>query len=109
DGLQGQRRYRELVTDAPPRRGLGNPELAWLGAVVNRYDRRVGAQTCQLEGLPDTFGAELVWQPHVPERAAAKDAADAALPLRQLGGSRGSELADMYTHLAHRLVKETSV
>jgi len=109
DGIDGALRYREFVTDATTRRGLGNPELSWLGAIVNRYDRRVGAQTFQLEGLPDTFGAEVIWTPHVPERAAAKDAADAALPLRHLGGSRGTELADMYAHLATRLVKETSV
>src|SRR5699024_3212412 len=109
DGVDGALRYREFVTDATTRRGLGNSELSWLGAVVNRYDRRVGAQTFQLEGLPETFGADLIWQPHVPERAAAKDAADAAIPLRQLGGSRGAELAEIYTHLAHRLEKEISV
>src|SRR5699024_11921122 len=100
-GRSGVRRHRWRAAvsrvrhrcDHPAR--AGQPELSWLGAIVNRYDRRVGAQTFQLEGLPETFGADLIWQPHVPERAAAKDAADAAIPLRQLGGSRGAELAEI--------------
>lgn len=108
DGVDGALRYREFVTDPTTRRGLGNPDLSWLGAIVNRFDRRVGAHTFQVEGLADTFGADLVWSPHVPERAAAKDAADAALPLRLVGSPRGAELADIYSTLATRLVKETT-
>lgn len=105
DGVDGAIRYRDFVLDRTTRRGLGNPELRFAGPVVNRYDKRVGAHGFQLEGLVETFGPG-VWEPYIPERAAAKDAAEMAVPLRRIGTPQGREQADLYIQLAHRLLKE---
>ncbi len=67
------------------------------------YTRRSPAQ---LDGLTDTFGADAVWTPRLPERAAIKDAADTAVPLRELGGATATSLAELYAELAARLIKE---
>lgn len=108
DGVDGALRYRDFVSDATTRRGLGNPDLRFSGAIINRVDRRVGAHVYQVEGLAELFGAEMVWTPHIPERAAAKDAADAALPLRLVGTTAGRNQAALYSELASRLVKEAT-
>jgi cellulose biosynthesis protein BcsQ len=107
DGVDGAIRYREFVSDATTRRGLGNPNLRFLAAVVNRVDSRVGAHTFQVDGLPDVFGDQL-WTPYLPERAAVKDAADAAVPLRLLGTAPARRQAGLFADLARNLIKETA-
>ena len=108
DGVDGAIRFRDFVTDAVTRRGLGNPELGFLGALVNRFDRRIGAHAFQAAGLGELFGSDVVWEPHLPERACVKDAADAAVPLRLVGTPEGKRHATLYSDLAHRLIKEIS-
>lgn len=108
DAVDGALRFRDFVADKTTRRALGNMDLRLIGYLITRVRTGLGAHTFQIEGLPDTFGKELVWEPYVPERAAIKDAADAAIPLRNLPGSKGREEADIYTDLAGRLWKEVA-
>lgn len=105
DSVEGAVRYRDFITAHATE--LGNPGLRMLGYLVSRARPQVGAHAFQLEGLPETFGADQVWEPHVPERAAIKDAADAASPLR-LFGSSSREMANLYAELAERLLKEVA-
>ncbi|MGW0588998.1 ParA family protein [Streptosporangium sp. NPDC002607] len=101
DSVEGAVRLRDFIAD---RAGdLGVPGLPILGYVVSRVRATVGAHAFQLDGLPDLFGADRIWTPHVPERAPIKDAADAAVPLRSLGRSNASEMAFLYEMLAERL------
>jgi cellulose biosynthesis protein BcsQ len=100
DSVEGAIRYRDFVTG---RRGdLGNPGLELAGVVVSRVRQAIGAHAYQLDGLPDLFG-DMVWTPHIPEQAQIKDAADAAVPLRQLATGRAAAMADLYDQLADRL------
>lgn len=102
DSVEGAVRFRDFITS---RRGdLGNPDLTLIGYVVSRVRAGVGAHAFQLAGLDDLFGAESVWSPHIPEQAQIKDAADAAVPLRQLGHPRAAEMAGVYDQLAARLL-----
>lgn len=48
----------------------------------------------------------MVWEPHIPERAAVKDAASSAVPLRLLGTPSARKVADQFGVLAERVVKE---
>ncbi|GLZ43506.1 ParA family protein [Actinokineospora sp. NBRC 105648] len=113
DGVDGAIRFRDFVRDAKTLRGLGNPDLRFLGVVVNRADARVGAHRYQLDQLPATFGADLLTTDstpetlaapelalHIPERAAIKDAADTEIPVRLLPGAPARLVADLYTRLA---------
>ncbi|MCO6011724.1 ParA family protein [Actinoallomurus purpureus] len=102
DSVEGAVRYRDFITG----RGgdLGNPALSLIGFVVSRTRANVGAHAYQIGGLPDLFGADRVWSPHIPEQAQIKDAADAGVPLRQLGHPRAAEMAGIYDELAKRLV-----
>ncbi|MGW3473683.1 ParA family protein [Saccharopolyspora sp. NPDC000995] len=106
DSVEGAVRYRDFITTNAGE--LGNPGLRMLGYLVCRSRPNVGAHAFQLEGLADTFGAEGIWTPHIPERAAIKDAADSACPLRLYGSSPAREMANIYTELAERLLKETT-
>jgi len=106
DSVEGAIRFRDFVTDLTTREALSNPELQLLGWIVCRVRTSLGAHTFQLEGLPEVFGAEQVWAPHIPERAAVKDAADAALPLSELGTTPARQMAVLYADLAKRLLKE---
>lgn len=106
DSVEGAVRYRDFI--AANAGELGNPGLTLLGYIVSRSRPNVGAHAFQLDGLADVFGAEKVWAPHVPERAAIKDAADSASPLRVYGGSTAREMANLYAELADRLIKETT-
>lgn len=104
DSVEGAIRYRDFVaTNAGE---LGNPALVMLGYLVCRARPYVGAHAFQLDGLAETFGAGAIWSPHVPERAAIKDAADSASPLRVYGGSGAREMANLYADLAPRLLGE---
>lgn len=69
------------------------------------YDQ-AGAHGYQLDGLEETIGAHLLWKPHIPERTTFKDAADTATPLRALGTVVAAGMADIYSELAARLMKE---
>lgn len=102
DSVEGAVRFRDFITS---RSGdLGNPGLALIGYVVSRVRAGVGAHAFQLAGLADLFGTDHVWSPHIPEQAQIKDAADAAVPLRQLGHPRAAEMASLYDQLAARLL-----
>lgn len=109
DAVDGAIRFRDFVDDKNTRRALGNMDLRLIGYLITRVRSGVGAHTYQLEGLPEVFGKQMVWDPYVPERAAIKDAADAALPLRHVPSSKAREIADIYAELAGRLRKEVAV
>lgn len=103
DGVEGAVRFRDFIANM--RGHLQNPGLELVGFIVTRVRTNLSAHSWQVDGLADTFGADLVWTPHVPERAIIKDASDTASPLRALGSS-GSEMAWVFGQLAERLVKE---
>ena len=104
DSVEGAVRYRDFIAS---RAGdLGNPGITLIGFVVSRVRANVGAHAFQLGGLPELFGADRLWSPHIPEQAQIKDAADAAVPLRGLGHPRAEEMADLYDQLAKRLIAE---
>ena len=107
DGVDGAIRFRDFITDPRNREHLGNPSLRLLGLVVSRGRSQVGAHGYQIEGLPDTFGADMILEPAIPERAIVKDAADAAVPLRTLGRD-ARDMADRFTRLAERVLKGTA-
>lgn len=106
DGVDGAIRYRDFIGSAANRRGLSNPNLRLIGVIVNRLRAGVGAHAYQLEGLPDEFGADLVWTPYLPERAVVKDAGDAAVPVREWSSTAARQHAGLYADLANRLLKE---
>jgi cellulose biosynthesis protein BcsQ len=103
DGVEGAVRFRDFI--ATQAEELKNPELRLIGFLASRVRTNLGAHSFQLDGLAESFGADLVWTPHIPERAVVKDASDTAVPLRQLGGV-GVTIADLYSAHAERLVKE---
>jgi cellulose biosynthesis protein BcsQ len=104
DSVEGAVRFRDFIAEHAAE--VGNPGLRITGYVVTRVRKALGAHAYQLEGLADAFGADLVWEPHIPERAAVKDAADAALPLRALGTSAANEMAEVFDRLSERFIKE---
>ena len=104
DSVEGAVRFADFVHANGA--ALGVPGIRVAGYVVSRVRAQVGAHAFQLDGLADTFGTDAVWTPHVPERAAIKDAADTAVPLRELGGAVATSLAGIYAELAARLIKE---
>lgn len=106
DSVEGAVRLRDFVATTGAE--LGNPSLRLAGVIVGRVRARLGAHSYQLEGLGDLFGPELVWSPAVPERAAIKDAADAAIPVAALGSVAAAGVAEIYRDLAARLLKEVS-
>lgn len=109
DGVDGAIRFRDFIEDHRTRRGLGNPDLGFAGLIVNRYDQRISAHRWQIDGLPATFGHAAIWLPHIPERAAVKDATDAHLPLRLVRTTQARNQAAIYADLAPRLLaKETT-
>lgn len=104
DSVEGAVRFRDFITTHAG--DLGNFDLRMLGYIVTRVRANLGAHTYQLEGLADTFGADAIWEPYVSERAAIKDAADAAVPLRALGTSSGNAMAKVFSELAERLLQK---
>lgn len=104
DSVEGALRLRDFIANAAGE--LGNPTLALLGVIVCRVRSGLGAHSFQLDGLAELFGTELVWAPTVPERAAIKDAADAALPLTAFGGIRAADCAEIYRDLATHILKQ---
>ena len=103
DGVEGAVRFRDFVTTQAGE--LRNPGLRMAGFVVSRVRGNLSAHAYQVDGLAETFGAGLVWQPYIPERAVIKDASDTACPLRALGRT-GTQMAWVYSQLVERLQKE---
>lgn len=103
DSVEGAVRYRDFI--AAHRADLANPDLRLAGVIVTRT-RPLAAHTFQIDGLPEIFGADLVWEPHIPERAAVKEAQDAGQPLQAISGGAAREVASLYDELADRLEKE---
>lgn len=87
---------------------LYNPDHRILGYIVNRYRPQLGAHNFQLEGMPETFGDDMLWRPYIEERTVIKDAADSEVPVRTLGTAVASDQANNWRKLAQRLIKETS-
>jgi chromosome partitioning protein len=108
DSVEGAMRYRDFIGSANNREGLGNPDLRLIGYVVCRVRTGVSAHTYQLDGIPETFGQDMVWDPYVPERAAQKDAADGELPLRLVAGAASREHAALWAKLTTRLLAEVT-
>ena len=104
DAVEGALRFRDFITQHG--RQLNPIGLDLIGYYVGSVRSRVGEHEFQLAGLADTFGAEMVWEPHIPERAAVKDAASSAVPLRLLGTAAARKVADQFGVLAERLVTE---
>ncbi|KWX03198.1 hypothetical protein LI90_4324 [Carbonactinospora thermoautotrophica] len=102
DAVEGAVRYRDLIDTH--RGQFGNPDLELAGVIVGRVRAGVGAHTFQLEGLPELFDEKLIWRPYIPERAAIKDAMDAAVPLRALNTAPANAMAGLYDDLGARLV-----
>src|SRR5690625_1557630 len=101
DAVEGAMRFVEFVDGNAG--ALGAPSLRVVGVIVDQVRQQWGAHAYQLEGLPETFGASRVWSPVIPDRAAVKDAADAAVPLAALGTVRAAGIAEAYRELADRL------
>lgn len=104
DSVQGAVRLRDFIATAAA--DLGNPSLRELGYLLTRVRAGLGAHTYQREGLAEIFGPDQVWEPHIPERAIIKDAADAASPLAAFGGRPSAELSGIYREHATRIIKE---
>lgn len=103
DSVEGAIRYRDFI--AAYAAALGAPDLRLCGVVVGRVRSQLGAHSYQLDNLPDALGAELIWSPHIPERAVIKDAADTATPLALQPGPVAASTAALYRDLAEVLVK----
>lgn len=108
DSVEGALRYRDFIEAEHNREALSNPTLRMIGYIVCRVRAGVGAHTYQLDGLGETFGAGLVWAPHVPERAAVKDAVDAGVPLRTLNTTPARATAGLFADLGERLMREVA-
>jgi chromosome partitioning protein len=104
DGLDGAIRLRDFVRAESNRKALSNPDLTVFGYIVNRLRANLGAHNVQLDALPVIFGADLVWTPNIPERAAEKDASDSELPLRLVGTSEARKQAGLWSDHAARLI-----
>jgi chromosome partitioning protein len=99
DAVESAVRVRDFIVTA--REDLGNPELRVLGYLLSRVRDTLGAHKFQIAGLPGIFGEEMVWEPGIPERAAVKDANEAAVPVEYVGPV-GREVAALYDMLAVR-------
>lgn len=104
DAVEGALRFRDFV--AQHGRQLNPDGIDLIGYYVGGARARVGEHEFQIGGLADTFGADLVWEPHIPDRAAIKEAASSAVPLRLLGTGPARQMADRFGLLAQRLVTE---
>lgn len=104
DSIEGAVRFRDFIAAHHVELGMSRPGV--LGVLVTRVRANVGAHGYQLEGIEEVIGADLLWTPHIPERAIFKDAADAASPLRAFRSVVAGGMADIYAELAARLIKE---
>jgi cellulose biosynthesis protein BcsQ len=99
DAIESAVRLRDFIEAS--REDLGNPGVHVAGYLLNRVRDTLGAHKFQLAGLPDIFGQGMVWEPGIPERAAVKDANEAAGPVEMVGPV-GREVAALYDQLAAR-------
>lgn len=99
DAIESAVRLRDFIEAS--KEDLGNPGVHVSGYLLNRVRDTLGAHKFQLAGLPDLFGPGMVWEPGIPERAAVKDANEAAGPV-ELVGPVGREVAALYDQLAVR-------
>jgi chromosome partitioning protein len=106
DAVESAVRLRDFIEVA--REDLGNPGLHVLGYLLSRVRDNLGTHKFQLAGLPGLFGDGMVWEPGIPERAAVKDAGEAAAPV-EYAGTVGREVAALYDKLATRYLTTTGV
>lgn len=106
DSVDGAVRLQGFVRTASAE--LGNPELWILGYLVTRVRSQLGAHAFQVEGLPELFGADAVWQPHIPEWSAIKEATEAAVPLSEITQGKAREAQNLHTELAKRIQQEVA-
>lgn len=99
DAVESAIRLRDFIEAA--REDLGNPGLHVLGYLLSRVRETLGAHKFQLAGLPEMFGDGMVWAPGIPERAAIKDANEAAAPV-ELVSAAGREVAGLWDAVADR-------
>jgi cellulose biosynthesis protein BcsQ len=99
DAVESAIRLRDFI--AAYAEDLGNKDLRMLGFLLSRVRETLGAHKFQLSGMGDTFGADMVWSPGIPERAVIKDANEAAAPV-ELFGPVGREVAGLYDDIAKR-------
>lgn len=106
DAVESAIRLRDFTAAA--REDLGNPSLHVLGYLLSRVRDTLGAHKFQLAGLPDMLGPDMVWTPGVPERAAIKDANEAAAPVEHVS-TVGREVAALYDGIAERYLTAVGV
>lgn len=104
DAIEGALRYRDFIAAAAA--DLGNPGLRFAGVIVCIVREKLNAHRFQLEGLPDSFGADAIWSPRIPDRSVVKDAGDSAVPIGDVGTPAAREIAALYGALAERLLTE---
>ncbi len=100
DSVEGATRYNDFINTHAT--DLGNPGLVLAGVMVARVRSGLGEHSFQIEGLPDIFGP-LLWTPHIPERAALKDASSAGVPIQDIHSPAGREVAAIFDELAGKL------
>lgn len=101
DGILAGRRFNDFIEKWAV--AVGSPDLRVVGVLVQRI-RNLAAHTYQVEGLGESFAAELVWEPHVPEIPVQKDASDAAESLTAYG-YKARPLLDIWAEHTQHLVK----
>lgn len=79
-----------------------NQQLKLAGVIVNRVERTVEHRDSLAE-IERYFGADLVWQPHLPKRTVLQDAARQGVPVHQLAGQRAREVAVAFAEMARRM------
>jgi cellulose biosynthesis protein BcsQ len=103
DAIESAVRLRDFIDVA--REDLGNPGLRILGYLPSRVRETLGAHRYQIEGMPGLLGQDLIWWPGIPERAAIKDANEAAVPVESVSAV-GREVARLYDDVARRYLAE---
>jgi cellulose biosynthesis protein BcsQ len=106
DAVESAIRLRDFIEVS--KEDLGNPGLHVLGYLLSRVRDNLGAHKFQLAGLPDMFGAGMVWEPGIPERAAIKDANESAAPVEHVS-TVGREVAALYDGIAVRWLTAEAV
>lgn len=107
DAVEGAVRFRDFITDQAA--DIDNPSLRLIGVLVSEVTEQRTAQSFQLEGLPELFGRDMIWQPYVPARTVVQEATAAAAPLSAWGSQkRAPEVREAYAGLAKRLMQEVT-
>lgn len=106
DAVESAIRLRDFIEVAKD--DLGNPQLHVLGYLLSRVRDNIGAHKYQMAGLPDMFGPGMVWEPGIAERAAIKDANEAAVPVEHVSAV-GREVAALYDLIAERYLAAVGV